>query len=837
MINNNVRISIIIPVYNNETYLKACLDSVLSQGMEELEVICINDASTDRCAEVLEEYAQKHSHVRVISYEQNKSASQARKDGVLLSKGKYILFVDGDDLLEPGACRELYMEMEKDPVDILHFGTTILNWSGVETSRIQAMERLLEPYAGRLEGKEVFEGCFREKKYGFSLWNKLYNGNLCRKAMRCVEDGVFPKAQDKYAFLVIAYFAESYRGFEKNCYIYRFGSGITGHICLEFKQYERYCTMGKTADAIGRFIEKEDANIPYAELVQDSRRQLLDDVVANWGRVRNVARAAAFDCILRYWNAAETIAAFAKKYWFDQGTVAKGIKGAQSLIPRHGNRKIKTIGSHYMRICGGGAQRVTAMLANLWQEMGYGVVLFTDCAKSEADYDLNDGIEQVTIPARESIGREDYGKRAEVLEQEIKRYGVDVMVYHPWVSDILLWDLLVCKLAGADFIVHCHNVFPMLMRNFRVYFARMVRVYQLCDAVITLSRTDQIFWQNFNPNVHITRNPLFFDKSNIQPSKLQSKNIIWIGRFSVEKRPTDALKIIEKIITTDPDVKLYMLGEVSEESRHFYRKKIQEMSLEKNVEICGYLTDISEYMQKSSVQLITSEYEGFSLALLEGMAYGLPCVMYEMPYLSLVQGNRSIITVKYKDTAMAAMEVSELLNNTEKRKQMGVYAYDFLNRFSKYDRNAKWQEIFESLEKNHSIVDQEKLLMFHTLFDFYEEGALRANRNRGNGEQQNIILSLLTKKAVFWGSGQRAHRFLDKYPELTIAFCIDNDASKEGTCMDLVPVIHTDHVQDWDKLFIIITVASNKDIVEQLKEKGMRYGTDYIFATDIFALD
>ena len=85
MINNNVRISIIIPVYNNETYLRACLDSVLSQGMEELEVICINDASTDRCAEILEEYAQKHSHVRVISYEQNKSASQARKDGVLLS--------------------------------------------------------------------------------------------------------------------------------------------------------------------------------------------------------------------------------------------------------------------------------------------------------------------------------------------------------------------------------------------------------------------------------------------------------------------------------------------------------------------------------------------------------------------------------------------------------------------------------------------------------------------------------------------------------------------------------------------------------------------------------
>lgn len=837
MINNNVRISIIIPVYNNETYLKACLDSVLSQGMEELEVICINDASTDRCAEILEEYAQKHSHVRVISYEQNKSASQARKDGVLLSKGKYILFVDGDDLLEPGACRELYMEMEKDPVDILHFGTTILNWSGVETSRIQAMERLLEPYAGRLEGKEVFEGCFREKKYGFSLWNKLYSGNLCRKAMRCVEDGVFPKAQDKYAFFVIAYFAESYRGCEKNCYIYRFGSGITGHICLEFKQYERYCTMGKTADAIGRFIEKEDANIPYAELVQDSRRQLLDDVVANWGRVRNVARAAAFDCILRYWNAAETIAAFAKKYWFDQGTVAKGIKGAQSLIPRHGNRKIKTIGSHYMRICGGGAQRVTAMLANLWQEMGYRVVLFTDCAKSEDDYDLNDGIERVTIPARESMGREDYGKRAEVLEQEIKRYGVDVMVYHPWVSDILLWDLLVCKLAGADFIVQCHSVFPVLMRNFRIYFARMIKIYELCDAVVTLSRTDQLFWQNFNPNVYETRNPLFFDRNAICPSELQGSDIVWIGRFNTEKRPMDALKIMQKVLIEEPKARLFMLGEIHAEARKFYEKKLIEMELDKHVVICGYVSDISEYLQKASLQLMTSEYEGFPLALLEGMAYGLPCVMYELPYLFLAKNHEGITAVEYKDTASAAIEVLNLLRNKKKRTEMGKAAYAFIKQMATFQFDKKWKEIFDSLNQNHSMVDQEKLLMFHTLFDFYEEGALRANRNRGNEEQQNIILSLLTKKAVFWGSGQRAHRFLDKYPELTIAFCIDNDASKEGTCMDLVPVIHTDHVQDWDKLFIIITVASNKDIVEQLKDKGMRYGTDYIFATDIFALD
>lgn len=837
MRNENVSVSVIIPVYNNEAYLGACLDSVLSQDLKELEVICIDDASTDHCAEIIKDYARKDSRVRMISYAKNQSASQARKDGVLCSKGRYILFVDGDDLLEPGACRKLYEEMQQDPVDILHFCTKILNWSGLEDTRIQAMERLLEPYQGVLEGKDVFEACFRDKKYGFSLWNKLYNGDLCRKAMCCIEDGVFPKAQDKYAFFVIAFFARSYRGTDKSCYVYRFGSGITGHICLELDQYERYCTMGKTADAIGRFIKREDAQAQYTELAGDSRRQLLDDVVANWGRVRNHVRAEAFDSILRYWNVSETVAAFAKKYWFDQGTAAKGIQGAQSLKKKTGDHKVRTIGTHYMRICGGGAQRVTAMLANLWQEMGYQVILFTDHDKSAEDYDLHNGIRRITLPARESMVREDYGKRAEVLEREIKRYGIDVMVYHPWVSDILLWDMLVCKLAGADFVVHCHNVFPMLMRNCRVYFARMVRIYQLCDAVITLSRTDQLFWQNFNPNVHETRNPLCFKWNTIQQSKLQSKDIVWIGRFSTEKRPMDALKIMQNVHAVEPEACLYMLGEINTETRMFYEKKIREMGLEKNVVICGYLLDISGYLQTASLQLMTSEYEGFPLALLEGMAYGLPCVMYELPYLFLAKNQKGIAAVGYKDTSAASAEILKLLGNQENRMEMGKAACAFMEKVAAFRLDQKWQEIFHSLEQEQSAVDQEKLLMFHTLFDFYEEGALRAQKNKGSGIQQQVGLSLLTKTAVFWGSGQRAHRFLDQHPELEIAFCIDNDSAKEGTRIQHVPVIHTSHVQDWEKLFILITVASNKDIVEQLKEKGMQYGTDYIFATDIFALD
>lgn len=835
MTGEDVKVSIIVPIFNNEDFLEECLDSLVNQSMKEIEIICVDDASTDKSAEIIRAYAQRDSRIRSIHYESNRSASQGRKDGVLLSQGEYVLFVDGDDFLEQQTCEELYQEMEADPVDILHFGTRILNWTGMEESRIEAMNRLLEPYQGRLEGSNVFEGCFREGKYGFNLWNKLYDGTVCRKAISHIEDGTFPKAQDKYAFFVISYFAQSYRGINKEFYTYRFGSGVTGHITLDLNTFERYCTMGKVADAIERFADKEGL-LAYTDVIKSSRMQLLNDVLANWARVKAGQRAEAFDTILQYWNVSEVIGVLASKYWYNQGVIAQDVKESSSIkrVPR--KEKVRTIGTHYIRLYGGGAQKVTAMLANIWQAMGYQVVMFTDCEESANDYYLAPGIERVVLPACASMRREDYKERAIILEKEIKRRNIDVMVYHPWVSNILLWDMLVCKLSGAAFIVQCHNVFPMLMRNFRIYFAEQTKIYQLCDAISTLSDTDRRFWSNFNSNVYTVKNPLFFDPAAITPSSLQSKNIVWIGRFSTEKHPEDALAILRKVVTVDPEVKLYMLGEITETQRESYGRIIQEMGLENNVELVGYLADISPYLGNAGLQLMTSEYEGLPLALLDGMAYGLPCVMYELPYVSITQDNKAIVSVKYKDIAAAADEILNILGNIDKRISMGKCACEYIRKYAEYCIEDSWQEIFSSLEQSQDDVNPQNLLMLNTLVDFYEAGAIKASKGIGGSELKGAYLSLLTRKAVFWGSGRRAHRFLNAYPELNIAFCIDNDASKEGGNVNGVPIVHAANVKEWKELFIIVTVVTNAEITSQLERLGLQYGIDYVIATDILEL-
>ena len=89
----NPKVSVIIPVYNTEKYLEECLNSVENQTLEDIEIICVNDGSTDKSLEILNNHANKDSRIKVISQE-NGGLSHARNTGMKIAKGEYITFLD-----------------------------------------------------------------------------------------------------------------------------------------------------------------------------------------------------------------------------------------------------------------------------------------------------------------------------------------------------------------------------------------------------------------------------------------------------------------------------------------------------------------------------------------------------------------------------------------------------------------------------------------------------------------------------------------------------------------------------------------------------------------------
>lgn len=117
----NPKISIIIPVYNSESFLVKCLDSVCAQIIKDIEIICVNDGSLDNSLNILREYAQKDGRIKIIN-QKNQGQSVARNNALKKAKGKYIGFIDSDDYIDNDFYQKLYEAAEKESADIVSGG-------------------------------------------------------------------------------------------------------------------------------------------------------------------------------------------------------------------------------------------------------------------------------------------------------------------------------------------------------------------------------------------------------------------------------------------------------------------------------------------------------------------------------------------------------------------------------------------------------------------------------------------------------------------------------------------------------------------------------------------
>ena len=115
------KISVIIPVYNVEQYLRECLDSCIHQTLEDIEIVCVDDCSLDNSDKILKDYAAKDNRIKIIKHETNKGPGAARNTGVTFATGEYIWFVDSDDWIAKEACQLLYNTAKKNDIDVLLF--------------------------------------------------------------------------------------------------------------------------------------------------------------------------------------------------------------------------------------------------------------------------------------------------------------------------------------------------------------------------------------------------------------------------------------------------------------------------------------------------------------------------------------------------------------------------------------------------------------------------------------------------------------------------------------------------------------------------------------------
>lgn len=186
----SVKLSVIVPVYNVEKYLAGCLDSLLNQTLKDIEIICVDDGSTDTSPKILKEYAKKDKRIKIVT-KQNGGLASARNAGLDVATADLVAFVDSDDTLVPNAYEIAVSKMTPD-IDFVHFGIRAV---GAESQKIQQSDD--EYYEIKFSGRVgIDENILRS--VDVSACNKIFRKSVLDKYGIRFPDGL--RYEDAYFF-------------------------------------------------------------------------------------------------------------------------------------------------------------------------------------------------------------------------------------------------------------------------------------------------------------------------------------------------------------------------------------------------------------------------------------------------------------------------------------------------------------------------------------------------------------------------------------------------------------------------------------------------------------
>lgn len=251
------RISIIVPVYNVKQYLQECVESLVNQSYENIEIILVDDGSTDGSEKICDAYSEKYSNVITI-HQKNAGVSQARNNGIRKCTGEWITFCDSDDWCDLKMCENIAKRLD-DNVDILVWGFTYYE-NGVYSKKEKIVMNNLLVYKGddtKLLQLDLFTTKFDEKAIGDTnvilgtCWGRLYRKNIILKNNIVFIDGLHPHEDSFFNFLAFEY-ARNIHVLHESYNFYRI-IGTSG--CQRYKPHEGDC-INNAIELLNSYITK-----------------------------------------------------------------------------------------------------------------------------------------------------------------------------------------------------------------------------------------------------------------------------------------------------------------------------------------------------------------------------------------------------------------------------------------------------------------------------------------------------------------------------------------------------------------------------------------------------
>ncbi len=234
---NEIAVSVIVPVFNSERYICECINSLRSQILSSIEIIIIDDGSTDSTPQICDNFAKKDNRITVI-HQKNKKQGSARNTGIKIAKGDYIAFVDSDDWVGPTFLFDMYQKAVEFDADVVMCDYyRVKSNSDFKKSKKSRIDKQLRN-GGIYNFKKLKKQLSRHFGFGIAVcWNKLFKANLVKKYLYFPEDVYFEDSAPVFRTLAMA---DRITAINKKLYFYRTSNLLSTTHVNDIKHFDLF---------------------------------------------------------------------------------------------------------------------------------------------------------------------------------------------------------------------------------------------------------------------------------------------------------------------------------------------------------------------------------------------------------------------------------------------------------------------------------------------------------------------------------------------------------------------------------------------------------------------
>ncbi|MBD5642226.1 MAG: glycosyltransferase [Desulfovibrio sp.] len=678
---NSPLVSIVIINYNNAHLLCKCLDSVISQTLRDIEIIIVDDSSTDESRAIIHAYAAADNRIKVILNAKNSATLITRKRGVQTATGRYLMFLDSDDYMVPEAC-EIAAKAMSLGYDMVKYGAYVFNSMNVNAKTIGEAEEWCNRGENReYYGDEILTGMFSDRSQNWIIWANIYVRELVVAAFNELPDEYFTGPDDLLAVMAIARNARHMLKIPDKLYFYNYGPGVslTNDKTKLIKYLPAKCN---TIRYIREYALKYELNVSIENLYLD----LCDVTIEKFLPIVQEKDVPAY-----FWHITDTIGfkyilkLLIERHGRDDAQLAALIRPLPSA-----NRPLIHLGIYYPVIGKGGVEVIIQTTCNLLKEDNCKITIFTE-ERSEQDLEFPAEVDIIQIqPAFK--GDANLLERMLGFEKAISESGIDILLHAGTWRSHILWDVMVLHQHAIPVIFLYHFNFALsLVRNCALELNFQDTVFRKADAVTCLSTIEELYLRNRGVNAIYLPNPIKqvpYEVRREIPAK-----IAFVGRLGSHlKQVNQALLILREVISRAPWISMYLVGDFQDETqREEYQKKVAEYGLERNITLTGWTDNPNYFLRQCGILLSTAYWEAFPMGIAEAQAIGLPCVIYELN-IEQARNNPSIIQVRQGDHLAAASEILSLFADPEKWQTLSRIAVENCKKYSaeRYADNLRW---------------------------------------------------------------------------------------------------------------------------------------------------